>query len=153
MSTGQGFANASSISGLDLPDDARAIAATDWDNDGDVDLVVTCRSAPQLRIFCNQSTNKNSFVQFDLVGTESNVDAIGARVELFLPGVNAPLVKFIQAGSGNLSQSTKRLMFGLGKAKTIARVIVTWPSGKQSTFKDVSVNSRYEILELSLIHI
>ena len=147
LSTGRGFANASSISGLDLPDDARAVAATDWDNDGDVDLVVTCRSAPQLRIFCNQSTNKNSFVQFDLVGTESNVDAIGARVELFLPGVKAPLVKFIQAGSGNLSQSTKRLMFGLGKAKSIVRIIVTWPSGKQSTFKDVSVNSRFEILE------
>lgn len=142
-----GFANFSSISGIDLPDDARAVAATDWDNDGDPDLVMTCRSGPQLRIFCNQLGNVNNFVHFHLVGTESNTDAIGARVELYLDGRDAPLVKTIQAGSGNLSQSTKRVMFGLGKAKNIKGIKVFWPNGNEQTFKDVVAGSRYRVVE------
>jgi len=142
-----GFANLSSISGIDLPDDARAVAATDWDNDGDPDLVMTCRGGPQLRIFCNQLNAANNFVHFDLVGTESNNDAIGARVELYLNGRDTPLVKTVQAGSGNLSQSTKRLMFGLGKSDDIKGIKVFWPNGKQQSFEDVSAGSRYRVVE------
>ncbi|MFK7769537.1 MAG: FG-GAP-like repeat-containing protein [Mariniblastus sp.] len=147
LGTERGFANFSAASGLDLPEDARAIATTDWDNDGDADLIMTCRSGPQLRIFCNQSKSDNSFVQFDLVGTESNTDAIGARVELFVPGSKSPLIRFVQAGSGNLSQSSKRLMFGLGQVKTIVKAVVTWPTGKSVTFDNLNVNTRYEIVE------
>ena len=147
LSTGRGFANLSAVSGLDLPEDARAVATTDWDNDGDADLVMTCRNGPQLRIFCNQSNGDNAYVQFDLVGTESNVDAIGARVEVYLEGTKAPLVKSIQAGSGNLSQSTKRLMFGLGQASSIVRAVVTWPTGKSTTYESLAINTRYEAIE------
>ena len=119
-----GFANFSALSGVDLPDDARAIATTDWDGDGDPDIVMTCRGGPQIRILCNQLDSENGFVHFDLVGTKSNADAIGARVEVYLTGRRVPLVKSLLAGSGNLSQSTKRLMFGLGKSQTINRVDV-----------------------------
>ena len=148
LSIGQlGFANLSSISGIDLPDDARAVATTDWDNDGDPDLVMTCRGGPQLRIFCNQLSNTNNFVHFDLVGTESNQDAIGARVELYLDGREAPLIKAVQAGSGNLSQSTKRLMFGLGSANKIKGIKVFWPNGKQQSFDELVAGSRYRIVE------
>ena len=142
-----GFANFSSISGIDLPDDARAVATTDWDNDGDADLVMTCRSGPQLRIFCNQLVTEKNFVHFDLVGTESNLDAIGARVEVYLWDQETPLVKTVQAGSGNLSQSSKRLMFGLGKASKIESVKVVWPNGKEQSFEDVAFGSRYRVVE------
>ncbi len=148
LSIGQlGFANFSAISGIDLPDDARAVATTDWDNDGDPDLVMTCRSGPQLRIFCNQLANTNNYVHFDLVGTESNQDAIGARVELYFDGRKAPLVKTVQAGSGNLSQSTKRLMFGLGNVTKIDGMKVFWPNGKHQSFDDIAFGSRYRVVE------
>lgn len=142
-----GFANLSAVSGVDLPDDARGVATTDWDNDGDPDLVMTCRGGPQIRIFRNQLTSENNFVHFDLVGTDSNLDAIGARVELTIAGRDAPMVKMVQAGSGNLSQSTKRVMFGLGQSEKIKQVSVFWPSGKKQIFDDVSVNTRYKLVE------
>ncbi len=142
-----GFANMSALSGIDLPDDARGVATTDWDGDGDADVVVTCRSAPQIRILCNQLQSNNSFVHFDLIGTESNRDAIGARVELYLAGHNAPLVKSLTAGSGNLSQSSKRIMFGVGKSAEIEQAKIIWPNGNEQVFTGLVPNRRYEIVE------
>ena len=138
LSLGQlGFANLSAVSGLDLPDDTRAVATTDWDKDGDTDIVMTCRTGPQLRIFCNQLDTANEFVSFDLTGTDSNADAIGAQIEVFLAGKNRPLVKILQAGSGFLSQSSKHIVFGLGPEPEIQKVVVTWPNGHQEKFSDV----------------
>ncbi|MFT7633174.1 MAG: tetratricopeptide (TPR) repeat protein, partial [Mariniblastus sp.] len=142
-----GFANFSALSGVDLPDDARAVATTDWDGDGDADLVISCRSAPQIRILCNQINSINQSVHFDLKGTLSNRDAIGSRIELYLNGEPKPLIKSLTAGSGNLSQSSKRLMFGVGQNRTIERAVVTWPNGHSQVFDDISVNRRYSIIE------
>lgn len=142
-----GFSNVSGLAGVDFPDDARAIATTDWDGDGDADLVMTCRGGPQLRVLCNQLNSENGFVHFDLVGTQSNADAIGARIELYLHDRPAPLVKVLQAGSGNLSQSTKRLMFGIGSNSRIERAVVVWPSGQAQSFEDITSHAHYRIVE------
>ena len=142
-----GFANFSSVAGLDFLEDARAVATTDWDSDGDVDVITTSRNGPQLRILSNQNLASNGFLHFRLVGTTSNRDAIGARVELYLSGRNAPLVKFVTAGSGNLSQSSKRLFFGLGDGKEIEKAVVTWPDGKSQTFTELVANTRYTVTE------
>ena len=142
-----GLANGSSISGFDLPEDARGVSVSDWDGDGDADVVVTCRTAPQLRIFGNQTDERNDFLHFKLTGTKSNRDAIGARVEVFLSGKAKPLVKMLQAGSGNLSQSSKRLMFGLGKNARVTKVVVYWPAGTVQAFTGVQKNASYKVLE------
>ncbi len=142
-----GFANFSSASGLDFLEDARAVATTDWDDDGDVDVVMTSRNGPRMRILLNQNRSENNFLQFTLIGTESNHDAIGSRVELFVEGKSAPLVKFVSAGSGNLSQSSKRLFFGLGKQSQIKKAVVTWPDGRQQTFTELVANTRYTVTE------
>ena len=142
-----GFANFSSASGVDFLEDARAVATTDWDDDGKVDVVMTSRNGPRLRILLNQNQSTNNFLQFKLVGTKSNIDAIGSRVELFFVGKSIPLVKFVSAGSGNLSQSSKRLFFGLGQASEIQKAVVTWPNGQQQTFDDLVANTRYTITE------
>ncbi len=142
-----GFANFSSASGVDFLEDARAVAATDWDDDGDVDIVMTSRNGPRMRILLNQQQSGNHFVQFKLVGTSSNLDAIGSRIELFLEGKPAPVVKFVSAGSGHLGQSSKRLFFGLGQQSQIQKAVVTWPDGQQQTFNDVAVDTRYTVTE------
>lgn len=142
-----GFANFSSASGVDFLEDARAVATTDWDDDGDVDIVMTSRNGPRLRILLNQNPSKNNFLQFKLIGTRSNLDAIGARVDLFVSGKTNPLVKFVSAGSGNLSQSSKRLFFGLGQKSEIEKAIVTWPDGQQQTFRGLVANTRYTVTE------
>ena len=141
-----GFAEVSAASGIDYFDDSRALAATDWDHDGDVDVVVVNRNGPQLRFFINTLNRRNS-ISFRLKGETSNRDAIGARIEVKLRGVAAPLVKTVQAGSGFLSQSSKRLTFGVGEAKKVESVVVRWPSGKVHLFKQLAVGTMYELAE------
>ena len=53
QSAGNRFADISALSGLDFPDDGRAVALVDWDQDGDVDLWVSNRNAPRLRLLRN----------------------------------------------------------------------------------------------------
>jgi len=78
------FANISSISGLDLADDGRGVAIVDWDQDGDLDVWIVNRNAPQVRFLKNDVPTGNHFLALQLVGNgvTTNSDAIGARVEL-----------------------------------------------------------------------
>ena len=141
------FANLSNSSGLNFPDDSRAIARTDWDGDGDIDLVINNRTAPRLRILQNQYLSKNQFLKIHLRGTSSNRDAVGSRVEVFLRGNSNPIVRVLTAGSGRKSQSSKVLHFGLGKFAEIEKVIVNWPNGQTQTFKNINVNATYRLVE------
>jgi len=72
--------------GLDYPDDGRAVAVVDWDHDGDLDLWISNRNAPRLRLMLNNTPVENHWVALQLVGNgkTTNRDAIGARVELIL---------------------------------------------------------------------
>ena len=91
------FATVSSVSGLDFADDARTPASVDWDRDGDLDLWVGNRTAPQLRFLRNDASSGNHFVALRLRGTMTNRDGIGARVEVWPAAKDAagaaPLIK------------------------------------------------------------
>lgn len=131
LNTGQQrFADVSFPLGWGFLDDARAISATDWDGDGDLDHVVTNRTAPRFRILRNTLTSKNHWLSLKLQGTEkaTNRDAIGARVQIDLAD-SPPLVRLVTAGSSFLSQNSKRLHFGLGPNPKIKSVTITWPNG------------------------
>ncbi len=95
------------MSGLDFADDTRTFAVTDFDGDGVPDLVLKNRLGPQIRAMQNDCSGGRSAIAISLRGTKSNRDAIGARVE-----VNGQ-VQYLSAGSGFLSQHSKKLHFGL----------------------------------------
>ena len=76
------FANVSSISGLDLADDARGVSIVDWDQDGDLDVWIVNRNGPQVRFLRNDIPAEHHFVALQLEGRSCNRDAIGARVEV-----------------------------------------------------------------------
>ena len=140
------FANLSAASGLDLTDDARAIAVSDWDHDGDLDLWVANRSGPQLRYLTNTlPAELRNFLSIKLQGTRCNRDAVGARVTLFLRGAPQQITRSLKAGSGYLSQSSKQLHFGLNNADGIKELKVTWPNGTVQSFKDLQANCCYLI--------
>ena len=127
------FANASFASGLDHPDDGRALGLVDWDRDGDLDLWFRNRTTPRLRLMRNERGQDHPSVAIQLEGSSSNRDAIGAVVEILTRG-GKPLVRSLRAGDLFLSQSSKVLHFGLGDHPEIRQVRVLWPGGSWESY-------------------
>jgi len=148
--SGGRFATVSAVSGLDFPDDARAVAATDWDQDGDLDLWITNRNAPRLRLLRNSSDSPHHFLALKLQGDgqATNRDAIGARVEIFAPGLDGHrLIRTLRAGEGFLSQSSKWMHIGIGDVDHIDKVLVHWPGGTVQEFAELQVDRRYRLVQ------
>lgn len=152
------FANISASSGLDMIDDGRCTGLVDWDLDGDVDLWLTNRTAPRMRLMLNQlyggsQDSTNQFVGFQLTGGQpgTNRDAIGARVTLIVEanGEEKMLLKSLRAGEGFMSQGSKKLLFGLGEGEKAVKLIVRWPN-KENSIEEFSVaeaNQYFEVVE------
>ena len=155
---GQQFADASYVTGLDFIDDGRGTAVVDWDHDGDLDLWISNRTGPRVRMLQNRSPEGNQFVAVRLQGTRCNRDAIGARVQLHLQttisgaesssdGQRKTLIRTLRAGEGFLSQSSKWVHFGLGTDWKIDRLTVHWPSQDVESFENILPNQRYSIVQ------
>jgi tetratricopeptide (TPR) repeat protein len=151
---GAQFANVSSVTGLDYPDDGRALGVTDWDQDGDLDVWLGNRTGPRLRLMRNSTVDgtarhtNHGHVAFRLQGTKSNRDAIGARVSVVLAEKDAPvLIQTLRAGDAFVSQSSKFLHFGLGSHTDLAKVEVRWPSGTVESFSNIRARERYTLVE------
>lgn len=143
------FADISGLSGLDFPDDGRAISVTDWDNDGDLDLWITNRSAPRLRLMRNDTKKVNSYISLRLNGNGKTVnkDAIGTRIEI-INGKDSGKFKQIQtlrAGQGFLSQSSKWIQFALNDTIEAINIKISWPDGTVSKIEDILPNKKYII--------
>jgi Flp pilus assembly protein TadD len=128
------FADVSAVSGFDLPEDGRAVARCDWDQDGDEDLWITNRSGPMLRLMLNDSTPSGSWLRIRLIANGQNRDAIGARVELAIQGSSAPMRQEVVAGDGFLSQSSPWLTFRLAAGEAIESLRVHWPGAASENF-------------------
>ena len=139
------FRDFSGVSGLDLALDSRAFAVTDFDGDGRADLFLKSRMGPQLVALRNQSAEGRQALVIDLEGTKSNRDAIGAIVRIETEEGSS--VQSLSAGSGYISQHTKRLYFGLGDRHRATKVTVLWPSGERSQFAGLEAGYRHLIRE------
>src|SRR5258706_3669674 len=139
------FSEVSAAAGLDFPDDSRAFVLGDLDHDGRLEVILKNRNAPQLRILHNAMKDLGNAVAFRLRGTKSNRDAIGASITIEA-GAHRQ-TKFLQAGSGFLSQHTKELFLGIGNAEGNIRAIVRWPSGVSQTFEQLPANNRIDLQE------
>jgi hypothetical protein len=116
---------------------ARGACFADYDNDGKMDAFVVNLGAKGTLLH-NVSTNTGHWIAVKLVGTKSNRDCIGARVEVFAAGKRQTAERV--AGSGYLSQDDPRLHFGLGAATTVDKLIVHWPSGREQTLEKLTVD-------------
>lgn len=139
------FSDASGVVGLDFPDDSRAFVLADLDHDGRLEVILKSRNAPQLRILHNGMKDIGHSLAFRLLGKKSNRDAIGAAVTV--EAVGHRQTKYLQAGSGFLSQHSKELFFGVGKTQEAVRASIRWPSGLTQTFENLPTNNRIEIEE------
>ncbi len=144
------FAEASGAVGLDCMEDCRAFALSDIDHDGRVEIILKSRNAPQLRILKNALPTIGSSISIALRGVQSNRDAIGAAITVTAGTLRQ--TKYIQAGSGFLSQHSKLMSFGIGHAE-LADITIHWPGGKVQSFKNLPANHHIAIAEgSSAIH-
>lgn len=139
------FADVSTSSGAGILEQvpARGLAIGDFDNDGDLDVVVSCvNDVPQL-LRCDNRTGRH-WLQVKLIGTVSNRSAIGARVTCIAEGRKQ--IAEVRSGGSYLSQSDLRLHFGLGVAET-ADLEIRWPTGKQQRLAGVKANQALKLSE------
>jgi len=136
--------------GFAMPIVGRGLAYGDFDQDGDLDLLITTNNGPAY-LYRNDQTGGNRSIRFRLVGTKSNRDAIGATVRIFQNGHDGhggqSQSRLVHGGSSYLSQSELPVTFGVGKSETIERVTIEWPSGRSEEYKDLATGRAYEIIE------
>ena len=116
---------------------ARGCAFGDFDNDGDVDVVINNLDGPPT-LLRNDGGNRNNWMIVKCVGTRSNRSAIGTRVRVTSGGRSQ--IDEVMSGSSYYSQNDLRLHFGLGKANKVDDLEIAWPSGRKETFKHLPVN-------------
>jgi hypothetical protein len=122
----------------------RGCAFGDFDNDGDVDILVNCiNDVPQL-LRCDQAVKKN-WLRVKAVGTKSNRSGIGARVCCTTAGGHRQIDE-VRSGGGYISQNDLRVHFGLGEAGA-ADLEVRWPSGLVDRISGVKANQVITVLE------
>jgi len=123
--------------GVGLLRSARGVAFGDFDNDGDLDIVVNnMNDAPTL--LRNDVGNKNRWLKIKTIGTRSNRSGIGARVRVVVG--NHVQTDEVRSGGSYISQNDVRLHFGLGPATKADLVEIGWPSGQVDRLKDVDTN-------------
>ena len=132
-------------SGINERYSSRGAAFGDFDNDGDIDvLVLNMNDVPSL--LRNDGGNKQNWIKIKLVGTKCNRTAIGARVRVVTG--NHSQIDEVRSGSSVMSQSDLRLHFGVGKVQTIDLLEVKWPTTQKiERFSQVKANQILTIRE------
>ena len=121
----------------------------DYDNDGDLDLLVINNGDKPI-LYRNNGSEEVSWLEIKAVGTRSNRDAVGAIIRLRANDSDPPLLRFVDGGTNFLAQNERRVHFGLGESTgLIDEIEVTWPSGRVQILNDVSPNQVLTITEPS----
>lgn len=128
---------------IQVPHSSRGLAIGDFDNDGDLDMLVLNLGEPP-SLLRNDSSIKNHWIKIRLEGTASNRSGIGARVEITSKGRTQ--AKELQSQSSFLSCNDFRLHFGLGSA-TSADIHIRWPSGRQQSLTNLVADQLYTVKE------
>lgn len=137
LNLGQGrFLDISGVSGADSMTDGRGAVFCDLDNDGDTDIFLRAANGTAHLLFRNNVGSASRHLRVALEGTGSGRDAFGAVVRVKTgAGIQA---KIKAGGSGFLSQSDPRLLFGLGAGGgPVEWIEVVWPSGRRDRYGPV----------------
>ncbi len=143
---GHAFQNVSAQSGAIFTKQfsGRGLAVGDFDNDGDLDVLVSNNGGPPV-LLRNDGGNRNNWLGLQLVATKSNPAAAGAIITWVAGGVKHSRLKI--AGGSYLSSNDPREVLGLGSAPKIDSVEIHWPSGKVDRLSNVRINTYLRVVE------
>src|SRR5947207_2636647 len=144
--TGRAFKNVSAQSGAVFAKDfsGRGMAVGDFDNDGDLDVLVSNNGEAPL-LLRNEGGNRNHWLGLQLVATKSNPAAVGTVITWTAGGVKRTRLK--TAGGSYLSSHDPREILGVGAATKIDSVEIRWPSGKVEKLTSLPVNTYLKVIE------
>ena len=124
------------FTGYDLPFSEGGIG--DLNNDGFLDVQFNNQ------VYLNVP-NANNWIKVNLAGTTSNINGIGARVELYY--ANGKQIREIRSGNGFSHQSSLNASFGIGAETSITKIVVKWPSGVVDEILNPVINSSLKVTE------
>ncbi len=122
----------------------RGAAYGDFDNDGDLDILMTTNGGRAF-LYRNDLAAGNRSLRLKLIGTQSNRDAIGARVEVHIG--KTTMSSMVKTGSSYLSQSELPLTFGMAHFDKADRVVIHWPSGRTDEHRGLKAGRAWVIQE------
>ena len=131
------------VNEADRIEDGRGLAIFDYDNNGSLDLLL--RNYRMQTVLLANRGDSNHWARFELTGTQSNRDAVGAKLRLRTG--DHWQTRVVTIGSGYLSGSSRRLHFGLGQAETIDELVIEWPSGERTVLLDLAVDRLHFVRE------
>jgi hypothetical protein len=125
----------------------RGAAYGDYDNDGDLDLLITTNNGPA-RLLRNDNANQNDVLRVRTIGARANRNGIGAKV-VVKTSKGRTLYAMVRTGSSYCSQSELPLVFGLGKPEegTTLTIEITWPGNQKDRVTDIKPNQIITIQE------
>ncbi|MGY8827688.1 MAG: ASPIC/UnbV domain-containing protein [Candidatus Latescibacterota bacterium] len=142
---GEQFIDISGLSGIDSITDGRGAAYGDFDNDGDLDIFLTALQGQVHHLFRNNVGQQQNSIRVVLEGRESGRDAFGTEVRVVTS--HGTQTKIKTGGSGFVSQSDPRLLFGLGADAAAQSLSVRWPSGREQRFGPVQSATAIKLIE------
>lgn len=137
---GESFRDTSEEWGISEPSNSTGAAYADFDNDGDLDLVINNINK---EAFLYKNNSQGNYIQFKLKGPEANKSALGATVSVFHNGMQQ--VNQSQPTLGYLSSVTEKIHFGLGEFTNIDSVVVIWPNLQRQLFTNLSINRLHSL--------
>ncbi len=144
---GKQFDDASPAAGSQFrePRQHRGAAFADLNNDGKVDVVVTCLNQPP-ELWMNRSPSGGHWLLVKLIGTKSNRQGLGTKIKL-TPDRGPVQYNHASTSVGLSSSSDDRVHFGLGSATMATRIELTWPGGKHQVLENVRADRVIQIKE------
>ena len=140
------FVDVSDQAGEDVtqPNASRGAAFADYDNDGDMDVLINSVNGPP-ELLRADSSNQNNWIKIKTIGTKSNRDGIGARLKCVT--ADGSQIDEVRSGGSYYSQNDLRVHFGVGKNQRIKTIEIRWPSGQLETLSDLAVNQLITVKE------
>lgn len=127
---------------LGKPRVSRGITLGDYDNDGDIDVLITNNDGPP-RLLRNDNDSQLAWVVLDLMDGTGSRNAINARAEIRAGG--RTFVRTVRPNAGYLTSHDPRLHFGLGDADRIESLRITWPDGEREEWNHVPVREHLRV--------